>query len=118
MLMVDYHPLNHKLMTKWLTDYGVCFQASNGLHAIREYHLGMMKGEPYDLFIIDKNEVNRVYNHIRDYEKAFGLDKDLKFMVSTEENQINNDIKKNKLYLVKPIEKEDLKEAMVYLGYK
>lgn len=124
-LIVDDNPINQKLMLKWLSDFGECSQVKDGAHAIKEFHQEMLKGDPYDLFILDLNmpkiNGNRVLSHIREYEEAFELKEYLKVIMFSGENSGDKVMELFKLgcehYLVKPVQKEKLFQAMTDLGF-
>lgn len=125
-LIIDDNPVNRKLVSKWLSIYGDCEIAKDGSEAIQEYHRGIQSGKPYTLFILDLNMGNmsgeEVLVHIRTYEKAFGINKYLPIIMCSGEKKskiVMGLFKKGcQHYLVKPIDKQKLNEALSELKLK
>ncbi|WP_297426401.1 response regulator [Clostridium sp.] len=117
-LIVDDEFIGRRILTSYLSKYGTCDMASNGLEAIEAFKLAYEEGEPYNLICLDivMPEINGqdVLKQIREYENSmgiYGLDQAVIIMTTALgdfENIKKSALSKCEGYLVKPIDKEKL----------
>jgi len=118
--------LGRRLMQYYLSEYGSCDIAVDGNEAIELFKMGIDEGRPYDLVCLDIMmplfDGQAVLKMIRDYENMVGLQGNdgVKIIMTTAlddfDNIRNAFTEQCEAYLVKPIEKEKIRETLKELN--
>ncbi|MGI6450252.1 MAG: response regulator [Desulfitobacteriia bacterium] len=114
--------LGRRLMQLYLSEYGTCDVAVTGVEAVELFKQGVEEGRPYDLVCLDimmpQMDGHAVLKTIRDYERLAGIRDHggVKIIMTTAlddfENIKNAFTQQCEAYLVKPIEKEKIRETL------
>jgi len=127
LLIVDDDPVSRILMTKYYCEFGDCVVSISGKEALIELKYAYDKGAPFDLISLDINLSDMsgidVLKTIREIEKNKGIKNekmakvimvtshsDQDFVISSVKAGCNN-------YIVKPFDRECVKEKMKALGF-
>ena len=125
-LLVEDDFVARKLLQRYLSDYGTCDIAVNGIEAIDAFNDALKKGKPYDLICLDimmpKMDGHQALKAIREIEEAHdigGLD-GVKIIMTTALGDSKNVMgafrEGCEAYLIKPIEKQNLLEEIKKFG--
>ena len=128
-LVVDDLRFNRKLMTKYLSAYGECDTAENGLKAIEAVIKAWNEKKPYNLISTDimMPEINglEALVKIREFEKKQNIPKEKKIIaiVASSKGDKKSIIKAVSkggaaAFLIKPVQKEKLIDEFEKLGIK
>lgn len=127
LLIVDDDPVSRILMTKYYCEYGDCVVSVNGKEALIEFKYAYEKDVPFDLISLDINLTDMsgidVLKTIRNIEKDKGIKKEKMakvIMVTSHSDQdyVIGSVKAGcDNYIVKPFDRECVKEKMKSLGF-
>jgi two-component system chemotaxis response regulator CheY len=125
-LIVEDDFAARRLLKRYLSDYGDCDVAVDGLEAVEAFRQAMDEKEPYDLICLDIMMPNmdgrEALRAIRQIEHEHGIDglDGVKVIMTTalgdSENVIGSFREGCEAYIVKPVEKDKLLEEMENLG--
>lgn len=114
-----------KVLQKFLSQYGECDIATDGLEALDSFLMALNEGESYHLICLDimmpKLDGMKVLKAIRDIEKQKGIEVNsrVKIIMTTALNDKKTVMEAYELgceaYAWKPIELEKLKEVLISL---
>lgn len=125
-LLAEDDFVTRKFMMNFLSNYGECDAAVDGMEAVDAYLMALEDGEPYDLACLDimmsVMDGYQVLRSIRDLERDHGISEDdqIKVIMTTALNDEEN-VKMAfdlgcSVYSGKPINKEKFDQALKKLG--
>jgi len=126
MLVAEDDMASRKFMQKFLSKYGECDTAVNGLETIEAFLAAFKEGKPYDLICLDimmpKLDGMKALKTIRDMEKQWGVEdkKRVKVVMTTALNDKKTVMEAYdsgcEAYAWKPIDIEMFTQVMRKLG--
>lgn len=125
-LLAEDDLLTRRFMVDFLSNYGECDAAVDGMEAVDAFLMALEDGEPYDLACLDimmpVMDGYQVLRNIRDLERARGIEEEdqVKVIMTTALNGEEN-VKMAfdlgcSVYSGKPINKEKFEQALIKLG--
>ena len=125
-LLAEDDFVTRKFMLNFLSKYGECDVAVDGLEAVEAFALAFEDGEPYDLVCLDimmpVMDGYQALKEIRDVEKKMNIpeEKAVKVIITTALNDERNGKMAFELgcsvYSGKPINQERFEKALIKLG--
>ena len=125
-LLAEDDFVTRKFMLNFLSKYGECDVAVDGLEAVETFALAFEDGEPYDLVCLDimmpVMDGYQALKEIRDVEKKMNIpeEKAVKVIMTTALNEERNVKMAFELgcsvYSGKPINQERFEKALIKLG--
>ena len=125
-LLAEDDFVTRKFMLNFLSKYGECDVAVDGLEAVEAFALAFEDGEPYDLVCLDimmtVMDGYQALTEIRDVEKKMNIpeEKAVKVIMTTALNDERNVKMAFELgcsvYSGKPIDQEKFEKALIKLG--
>lgn len=126
MLVAEDDMASRKFMQKFLSKYGDCDIAVNGLETIESFFAAFKEGKPYDLICLDimmpKLDGMKALKAIRDMERQWGVEdkKRVKVIMTTALNDKKTVMESYdsgcEAFAWKPIDMEKFTEVMRKLG--
>ncbi len=122
-LIIDDNPTNRMILREMLSAWGVLVtEAEDGKHGIAEIERAQKTSEPYQLVLLDCRMPGMDGFGVAEYIKnTMGLS-EITLMMLTSDNRSGDITRSRQLgisdYLVKPIKKNDLREAIIRVTVK
>lgn len=125
-LIVEDNLANRHLMVKYLSCFGECDTAENGLEGVIRFQEAMEKGQPYDLICLDlmmpEMDGHDALQQIRALETVKGIRglSGVKILITSAVDKPSGILKAFQMgcegYLIKPVRRKEMYEALEKLG--
>jgi two-component system, chemotaxis family, chemotaxis protein CheY len=125
-LIVDDNYASRRLLKAFLSEYGPCTYATNGLEAIEAFKLSRKNQEPFDLICLDimmpEMDGREALSEIRKIEQEENLDstQGVKIIMTTAldgKHEIIESFNEGcEGYIIKPVEESQLQKVLFQLG--
>lgn len=126
MLIVEDEFVSRRILMDILSDYGICHVAADGKEAVDAFEMAWEEGKPYDLLCLDikmpRMDGHEVLASIRSIEEQRGVlaASGVKIIMTTalqdSKNLLGAFRSQCDSYLVKPIDKDELLNAIKSFG--